>query len=68
MRDEVEKWLLPGIAVGVDDTVNQTADNMNGSIDNLISQVETLELSGSGMLTSRLNYFGNFRWKIISLK
>ena len=44
MRDEVGKWILPGIAVGIDDTVNQTADDMNSSIDNLISQVETPEM------------------------
>ena len=45
MRDEIGKWILPGIAVGVDDTVNETANNMNSSINSLISQVDTPEIS-----------------------
>lgn len=60
MRDEVGKWLLPGIAVGIDDTVNQTADDMNSSIDNLISQVDTPELSESGMFTQQIELLRKF--------
>lgn len=45
MRDEIGKWILPGIAVGVDDTVNETANDMNSSINSLISQVDTPEIS-----------------------
>lgn len=45
MRDEIGKWILPGIAVGVDDTVNETVNNMNSSINSLISQVDTPEIS-----------------------
>lgn len=45
MRDEIGKWILPGIAVGVDDTVNETANNMNSSINSLISQVDSPEIS-----------------------
>ncbi len=45
MRDEIGKWILPGIAVGVDDTVNETANNMNSSINSLISQVDAPEIS-----------------------
>ena len=45
MRDEIGKWILPGIAVGVDDTVNQTADDMNSSINSLISQIDSPEIS-----------------------
>ena len=44
MRDEIGRWLLPGIAVGVDDTVNETANDMNSSINSLISQIDTPEL------------------------
>ena len=40
MRDEVGKWILPGIAVGIDDTVSDTAISMNDSIDNLMSQID----------------------------
>ena len=60
MRDEVGKWLLPGIAVGIDDTVNQTADDMNNSINNLISQVDTPELSESGMFTQQIELLREF--------
>ena len=45
MRDEIGKWILPGIAVGVDDTVNETANNMNSSINSLISQIDSPEIS-----------------------
>lgn len=40
MRDEVGKWILPGIAVGIDDTVSDTAISMNNSIDSLMSQID----------------------------
>ena len=60
MRDEVGKWILPGIAVGIDDTVNQTADDMNSSIDNLISQVDTPELSEFGMFTQQIELLREF--------
>lgn len=60
MRDEVGKWLLPGIAVGIDDTVNQTADDMNSSINNLISQVDTPEFSESGMFTQQIELLREF--------
>ncbi len=45
MRDEIGKWILPGIAIGVEDTVNETANDMNSSINSLISQVDTPEIS-----------------------
>lgn len=44
MRDEIGRWLLPGIAVGIDDTVDETANDMNSSINSLISQIDTPEL------------------------
>lgn len=44
MRDEIGKWILPGIAIGVEDTVNETANDMNSSINSLISQIDTPEL------------------------
>lgn len=40
MRDEVGKWILPGIAVGIDDTVSDTAISMNDSINELVSQID----------------------------
>ena len=40
MRDEIGQWLLPGIAVGVEDTSDETADDINGSLENLSEQLE----------------------------
>ena len=44
MRDEVGKWLLPGIAVGVEDTSDETADNINNSLKNVSEQLKTPEI------------------------
>jgi len=44
MRDEVGKWILPGIAVGVEDTVGDTADSINRSIDEITDNINPLEI------------------------
>ena len=41
MRDEVGKWLLPGVAVGVEDTSDETADDINNSLKKVSEQLET---------------------------
>ncbi len=45
MRDEIGRWLLPGIAVGVEDTSDETADDINNSLKNLSEQLETPTIS-----------------------
>lgn len=44
MRDEIGQWLLPGVAVGVEDTSDETADNMNSTLKELSSQLEMPEI------------------------
>lgn len=44
MRDEVGKWLLPGVAVGVEDTSDETADNINESLKSVSEQIEIPEV------------------------
>lgn len=44
MRDEIGQWLLPGIAVGVEDTFDETADDINNSLESLSEQLEMLEI------------------------
>ena len=44
MREEIGQWLLPGIAVGVDDTSDETANDINSSLENLSEQLEMPEI------------------------
>ena len=44
MRDEIGKWLLPGVAVGVEDTSDETADNVNSTLNKLSSQLKMPEI------------------------
>lgn len=44
MREEIGRWLLPGVAVGVEDTSDETADNMNSTLKELSSQLEMPEI------------------------
>lgn len=44
MRDEIGQWLLPGVAVGVENTSDETADNINESLKNVSEQLETPEI------------------------
>ena len=45
MRDEIGRFLLPGVAVGVEDTTDETADEINGSLKNLSNQIEIPEIT-----------------------
>lgn len=45
MRDEVGKWLLPGVSVGVEDTSDKTANEINGSLKSMSNQFELPEIS-----------------------
>ena len=47
MRDEIGRWLLPGVAVGVEDTSDETADDMNSTLKELASQLEMPEIEVS---------------------
>lgn len=40
MRDEIGQWLLPGVAVGVEDTSDETADDINNSLKKVSSNLE----------------------------
>ncbi|MDE6092425.1 MAG: hypothetical protein K2G14_04945, partial [Ruminococcus sp.] len=44
MREEIGQWLLPGVAVGVEDTSNETADDINGSLESLSEHLEIPEI------------------------
>lgn len=44
MREEIGQWLLPGVAVGVEDTSDETADNINNSLKNISEQLEIPEI------------------------
>ena len=46
MRDEIGKFILPGIVVGVEDTSDETADAINSSLDDVISKINTPKLDG----------------------
>ena len=41
MRDTVGKFLLPGVAVGMEDTTDDTADDLNRSLDAMMDKVDT---------------------------
>ena len=41
MRDPVGKFLLPGVAVGMEDTTGDTADDLNRSLDAMMDKVDT---------------------------
>ncbi|MDE5584436.1 MAG: phage tail tape measure protein [Ruminococcus sp.] len=43
MRDEIGRWLLPGIAVGVENTSDETADDINSSLESISEQLEIPE-------------------------
>lgn len=40
MRDTVGKFLLPGVAVGMEDTTGDTADDLNRSLDAMMDKVD----------------------------
>ena len=44
MRDEIGKWLLPGVAVGVEDTSDETADNINESLKSVSEKLKIPEI------------------------
>lgn len=44
MRDEIGKFILPGIVVGVEDTSEETAYGINSSLENVISKINTPEI------------------------
>ena len=44
MREEIGRWLLPGVAVGVEDTSDETADDINNSLKNISEQLEIPEI------------------------
>ncbi len=44
MREEIGQWLLPGVAVGVEDTSNETADDINSSLESLSEHLEIPEI------------------------
>jgi len=58
MRDEVGKWILPGISVGVEDTVDDTARSINSSLDGVMSQVDTPK---AGMFTQQIELLREFQ-------
>ena len=41
MRDTVGKFLLPGVAIGMEDTTGDTADDLNRSLDAMMDKVDT---------------------------
>lgn len=41
MRDTIGKFLLPGVAVGMEDTTGDTADDLNRSLDAMMDKVDT---------------------------
>lgn len=41
MRDTVGKYLLPGVAVGMEDTTGETAGDLNKSLDEMMDKVDT---------------------------
>ena len=41
MRDTVGKFLLPGVAVGMEDTTADTADDLNRSLDDVMRRMDT---------------------------
>ena len=43
-RDEIGKMLLPGISIGVDNSVSGTAEKINQAIDNLINSIDFEDL------------------------
>lgn len=44
MRDTVGKFLLPGVAIGMEDTTGDTADDLNRSLDAMMDKVDTNRL------------------------
>lgn len=44
MRDTVGKFLLPGVAVGMEDTTGETADQLNRSLDEVMNHLDTNRL------------------------
>ena len=47
MREEIGQWLLPGVAVGVEDTSDETADDINSSLENLSERLAIPEINVS---------------------
>ena len=45
MRDEIGKYLMLGVGVGVEDTTEETVGEINGSLKNLANQIEVPELT-----------------------
>ena len=44
MRDTVGKFLLPGVAVGMEGTASETADDMNKALDDVMNRMDTTKL------------------------
>ncbi len=44
MREEIGQWLLHGVAVGVEDTSDETAEDINRSLENLSERLEIPEI------------------------
>lgn len=44
MRDTIGQYLLPGVAVGMEDTTGDTADDVNRALDSMLDQVDTDKL------------------------
>ena len=44
MREEIGQWLLPGVAVGVEDTSDETADDINSSLESLSERLDSPEI------------------------
>lgn len=62
MRDEVGKWLLPGVAVGVKDTSDETADAINDNLNNMSNQIEIPdENPNTGIFTQQIEILRNFQ-------
>lgn len=56
MRDEIGKWLLPGVAVGVEDTSDETADNVNSTLNKLSSQLKMPEIETPDISEPEFNW------------
>ena len=55
MRDEIGQWLLPGIAIGVEDTSDETADDINSSLESLSEHLETPEIESSEIVEPNMS-------------
>ena len=44
MREEIGQWFLPGVAVGVEDMSDETANDINNSLENLSEHLEFPEI------------------------